>query len=94
LLTSLFATRALQLRAGRSPEWAAGYLSGLIIGNEISEMRVIFPAVQTVEIVGDRALGQRYARAFTDRKIDSNFHDGDACAQAGLNQSGIMNHDS
>jgi 2-dehydro-3-deoxygalactonokinase len=94
LLTSLFATRALQLRDSRSPEWAAGYLSGLIIGNEIAEMTAIFPAVETVQIVGDPTLGKRYAQAFARCGIKSSFHDGDACAQAGLNQSGIINHDS
>jgi 2-dehydro-3-deoxygalactonokinase len=94
LLTSLFATRALQLRAGRSPQWAAGYLSGLIIGNEIAEMTAIFPTVETVQIVGDPALGKRYAQAFTRCGIKSKFHDGDASAQAGLNQSGTLNHDS
>lgn len=93
LLTSLFATRALQLRADRSPEWAAGYLSGLIIGNEISEMSAIFPSSTSVQIVGERSLGKRYAQALFAFGIDSKIHDGDDYAQAGLNLSGAMNHD-
>lgn len=82
LLGALFEARSAQLIDGRSPDWAAGYLSGLLIGREIAE---VAPAAgETVGLIGDPMLCDRYARALAARGIDTNLLDGDACVLAGL----------
>ncbi|TPG54127.1 2-dehydro-3-deoxygalactonokinase [Sphingomonas glacialis] len=82
LLGALFEARSAQLIEGRSPDWAAGYLSGLLIGREIAELAPT--AGETVGLIGDPALCDRYARALAARGIDTNLLDGDACVLAGL----------
>ncbi|MET3759731.1 2-dehydro-3-deoxygalactonokinase [Sphingomonas sp. UYEF23] len=82
VLGALFEARSAQLIDGRSPDWAAGYLSGLLIGREVAE---VAPAAgETIGLIGDPALCARYARALTARGIDTKLLDGDACALAGL----------
>ncbi|PJG47587.1 2-dehydro-3-deoxygalactonokinase [Sphingobium sp. LB126] len=84
LLSSLFAARAMRLRAGRSAEWATGYLSGLIIGCEIAEMRGTLEEVDDILLIGDAQLAVRYAQALGRQGLASQLLDGDACSLAGL----------
>ncbi len=84
LLASLFAARAMRLRAGRSADWALGYLSGLVIGCEIAEARAALAGDTGVVLIGDARLSDRYARALDAQGIASQSLDGDACARAGL----------
>ncbi|MDO7834298.1 2-dehydro-3-deoxygalactonokinase [Sphingobium sp. HBC34] len=88
LFHSLFATRSMRLRAGRSPDWALGYLSGLLIGCEVAEMRATLGEAAHVVLIGDKALSMRYARAFGAQGIATRLLDGDACARAGLGYGG------
>ncbi|WP_010186675.1 2-dehydro-3-deoxygalactonokinase [Sphingomonas sp. PAMC 26605] len=82
LLGALFEARSAQLIDGRSPAWALGYLSGLLIGREIAE--IASAAGESVGLIGDPALCARYARALAASGIDTHLLDGDACALAGL----------
>ena len=84
LLSSLFAARAMRLRAGRSADWAMGYLSGLIIGCEIGEIRDALGDVDDILLIGDARLSVRYAQALGTLGLGSQALDGDACALAGL----------
>lgn len=84
LLTSLFAARAMRLRAGRSPSWAAGYLSGLLIGCEIAEVRAMLGEADDISLIGDQRLCARYAQALEAQGLSTHLLDGDDCVLAGL----------
>jgi 2-dehydro-3-deoxygalactonokinase len=88
LLQSLFAARAMRLRAGRSADWALGYLSGLLIGCEIAEIRATLGETEDVVLIGDKRLSARYAQVLDGQGIGSRLLDGDACALAGLGYLG------
>lgn len=90
VLAGLFAARAMRLRAGRSADWALGYLSGLLIGGEILEARALLQADDDVTLIGDARLADRYARALAAQGVVSRRLDGDACALAGLGYVGEM----
>lgn len=80
LSASLFEARAAQLVAGRSDDWAKGFVSGLLIGAEISEM-----APQgSVLVIGAPELAARYDNALGRRGAQVRRMDADACAIAGL----------
>lgn len=81
LLGSLFEARSAQLLAGRSAGWAAGFLSGLLIGSEIAAMPDRDAAVA---IVGDPALALRYETALSRFGVASHRLDADRCVLAGL----------
>jgi len=81
ILGSLFEARAAQLRDGRSPGWARGFLSGLVIGSEIEE---IDPTNAPVTIIGDPQLAARYEMALGARGTLTQQLAGDDCAIAGL----------
>jgi 2-dehydro-3-deoxygalactonokinase len=57
----LFKVRAASLLSGRSPDWCAGFLSGLLIGSEIGAHRDWLGAGE-VAIVGDAGLATLYAK--------------------------------
>jgi len=84
VLSALFGARAMQLRAGKTPDWALGYLSGLVIGGEIVEMRGTLGGAEGVTIIGDPRLAERYAQAFARQGVVVRRLDGDACVLAGL----------
>ena len=84
LLTNLFAARAKRLRAGRSPDWAAGYISGLLIGCEIAEVRAMLGEVSGITLIGDQRLCARYAEALEAQGLASRSLSGDDCVLAGL----------
>jgi 2-dehydro-3-deoxygalactonokinase len=80
----------MRLRAGRSADWALGYLSGLLIGCEVAEARAMLGTDADVVLIGDARLSARYAQAFDRQGVASRMLDGDACALAGLGFSGDM----
>lgn len=84
LLGTLFAARAAQLRQGRSPSWAQEFLSGLLIGTEVAEMRAAATLPRAVTLIGDVALTERYRQALEGFGIVCAVLDGEACALAGL----------
>lgn len=84
LIGSMFAARSMRLRAGRSADWALGYLSGLLIGSEVGEALRLFAVEGSVTLIGDARLSARYAQALEARGVPARLMDGDACALAGL----------
>lgn len=84
VLSGLFAARAMQLRGGKTPDWALGYLSGLVIGGEIAEMRAMLANAADVTVIGDPGLIDLYAKAFGPTDVPMRRLDGDACVLAGL----------
>jgi len=90
LLGQVFEARSAQLRRGRSASWAQGLLSGLLLGNEVAEMRQAGLLADRVHLIGDPQLIRRYEQAFAAFAVASQHSDGDECVFAGL---GILNAD-
>lgn len=86
LLAALFEVRTAQLLRGRSRAWASGFLSGLLIGDEVAGMSALHASIRDVVIVADAQLAGLYERALAARGIRSRRFDGGACALAGLRQ--------
>ncbi len=84
LLGTLFETRSMQLRAGKSPTWARGFLSGLVIGSEIADMRDADGLLDRIILIGAGGLTARYASALARFGVASREMDGDACVLRGL----------
>ena len=64
LSAMLFKVRAGSLLSGRTPDWCAGFLSGILIGSEIGALREWIGETE-IAIVGDAELAELYARGFT-----------------------------
>ncbi|MGH8185807.1 MAG: 2-dehydro-3-deoxygalactonokinase, partial [Steroidobacteraceae bacterium] len=86
LLGALFEVRTAQLLRERSGPWACGFLSGLLIGDELAGMSATRPAFRDVKIIGDAQLAALYQRAFAERAVAARIIDGSDCAIAGLQQ--------
>lgn len=84
LLASLFEARAAQLLHGRSNAWAAGFVSGLLIGREIRELSRSFDPSGGIILVGEPSLSSLYARACELCAIRTRALDGSRCTIAGL----------
>lgn len=84
LLGNLFLTRSAQVDAGRPAEWAAAFLSGLLIGSECAEMAGATPPASPVRIIGAPSLTEHYAVALTRFGNSAGQLDADACTLAGL----------
>jgi 2-dehydro-3-deoxygalactonokinase len=84
LAGTLFETRAQQLRGGRSASWALGFLSGLVIGNEIADLRDADGLPNAVILIGAADLTARYKQALGRFGVAARTMDGDACARRGL----------
>ncbi|WP_423140775.1 2-dehydro-3-deoxygalactonokinase [Parablastomonas sp. CN1-191] len=86
-LAGLFAARAAQLVDGRTHGWALGYLSGLLIGGELTEAQDLIGApLSTLTVIGDPSLSALYRQAGSKLGLSMTLLDGDACAIAGLNR--------
>lgn len=75
LLGQLFRVRAAALLSGRTPDWCAGYLSGLLIGTEIAANRSQIDT-DPVPLIGSASLCALYSRVLamagaTGRVVDS-----------------------
>jgi 2-dehydro-3-deoxygalactonokinase len=72
LLATIFSTRTLGLTGALLPEQQADYLSGLLIGHELSglaellESRGAALAGEAPRLIGSAALCERYRRALTE----------------------------
>ena len=84
LLTTLFAARSLRLRAGRTADWSLGYLSGLLIGCEIADVRATLGEARDMLLIGDQRLTDRYTQALAAQGLTTRTLDGDRCVCAGL----------
>ncbi|MDF2640250.1 MAG: 2-dehydro-3-deoxygalactonokinase [Novosphingobium lindaniclasticum] len=81
LTGALFEARAARMLDGRSKDWSRGYISGLLIGGEVSAQ---VPTGISVVLIGDPALSALYDRALAARGCTSRKIDGDAAVLAGL----------
>lgn len=84
LASALFETRAAQLRVGKSYTWATGFLSGLLIGAEIVDMKSVRDIPDEVVIIGAPNLTGRYEQALGHFGAKARQMDGDACVLRGL----------
>lgn len=84
VLGSVFETRAAQLRDGHSAAWGADFLSGLLLGCELAEMRRLGALPAAVSVIGGAALAERYARALAAFDVSATLLGGDHCALGGL----------
>lgn len=84
LLASLFEARAGRLLDGRSEQWSAGYLSGLLIGGEIAAMTRSFARATAPLVIGSADLVPLYRDAFAKFGVDCRAADGEICVLAGL----------
>jgi 2-dehydro-3-deoxygalactonokinase len=80
----LFETRARQLIDGMPAEEALGFLSGLLIGADVTGALDSFPGFARTHLIGDPALCRLYAEALAFHNVDSSALDGGDCAFAGL----------
>ncbi|MBO0741027.1 MAG: 2-dehydro-3-deoxygalactonokinase [Hyphomicrobiaceae bacterium] len=79
----LFKVRAGALLSARTPDWCAGYLSGLLIGAEIGAQRE-WIGRGDLAIVGRAGLAELYAQAMAKVGKQAFIVDGDAASLAGL----------
>jgi len=84
LLAALFEARAAQLLESRSKSWATGFLSGLLIGEEIRGVGKSFATNAAIRIIGDPQLTSLYRSAFSARGVETQTMDGADCVIAGL----------
>lgn len=80
LSSLLFEARSAQLVEEKSPGWAKGFVSGILIGAEIAEMQ---PG-DGVTLIAEPNLAARYARALAHRGLNSVRLDSEGCTIAGL----------
>jgi 2-dehydro-3-deoxygalactonokinase len=84
LLAALFEARAQQLLAGRSRAWAAGFLSGLLIGYEIETLGRTFHPDRGITLVGDPQLTNLYEAVLRSRGRATRTLSGERCVIEGL----------
>nr|WP_166180330.1 2-dehydro-3-deoxygalactonokinase [Altererythrobacter segetis] len=82
LTAGLFEGRAAQLLDGKSPGWARGFVSGLLIGAETRAQTVSGPTA--VVMIGEPGLTARYKDALAHWDVKGTVLDGEQCAIAGL----------
>jgi 2-dehydro-3-deoxygalactonokinase len=83
LPVTLFKVRAGSLLSGRTPDWCAGFLSGLLIGSEIGAQRDWIGAGE-IAIVGAAGLADRYAKGLATVGAKARIVDGAEATLAGL----------
>jgi 2-dehydro-3-deoxygalactonokinase len=84
LVNNAFEARTAQLLGARSRSWASGFLSGLVIGEEIGGLSSRYSVERGVTLIGDPRLTALYSSAFGQRGIRTDILDGDGCALRGL----------
>ena len=82
-MAGLFETRSAQLRADRSDAWATGFLSGLIIGAEVSDAIATF-GMGAVTLIGAKSLTQHYLFVLEEQLVQVRVLSGEDCVLAGL----------
>lgn len=78
LLTQIFSARTNLLFKNISPSHVHSFISGLLIGHELSQVK------ERVYIVGGEALAKRYLNACQLLGIDAQIFDGDSCFISGI----------
>jgi 2-dehydro-3-deoxygalactonokinase len=81
---AIFETRSAQILLRRPRNWALEFLSGLLIGSEVAQMKQAVSLAASVVLVGDAELRARYRQAFAAYDVRTHELDGDACVIQGL----------
>lgn len=84
ILAAMFEARAQQLLAGRSRAWAAGFLSGLLIGYEVETLGRTFHPNGSVTLIGDPQLAGLYRKVLESRNRGARVLSGETCVIEGL----------
>lgn len=86
LAAKLFTGRSKVVAGGMAKAWARDYLSGLLIADEVSQLPTMIgaPDAGHVDLLGDGAMCDLYARALAARNITTCSHLGDEAVLAGL----------
>jgi 2-dehydro-3-deoxygalactonokinase len=84
LVHLLFEVRSRQLSGELADVQAASFLSGLIIGRDVSGAERIFGEVAHITVIGAPRLAALYGEAIQAQGIEAEKIDGDAAALAGL----------
>jgi 2-dehydro-3-deoxygalactonokinase len=80
----LFETRSRQLLDGMSKSEAMSFLSGLLIGTDVTGASRWFEDKTTVTLIGDAKLNELYARALAFHGFETISLSGEECALNGL----------
>jgi len=83
LLGQLFTVRAASLLSGKTPDWCAGYLSGLLIGTEIAATRSDI-GTDPVPLIGSAKLCGLYMRVLNMAGASGRLVDSTEVVLAGL----------
>lgn len=86
IIARLFETRAAHLLGGLEKSAVSDWLSGVLIGNEVAQMQRRYPlaAGETLTVIGNPLLGERYAQALEMVGVRHQFLDGDRAFQSGI----------
>jgi 2-dehydro-3-deoxygalactonokinase len=86
LAARLFTARARVVGLGKSADTTPAYLSGVLIGAEAAAVPKLLglSGREPVALLGDAKLCELYARALERRGVETEVHDGEAAAVAGL----------
>ena len=84
LAASLFETRSAQLLLDRTQGWAGGFLSGLLIGNEVATILRTRTIGSPVMVIGEPNLSALYRQALRRNGVETAELDGDRCVLGGL----------
>src|SRR5262249_32201179 len=89
LLHRIFESRSLRLSGELAPAQAASYLSGLLIGSDVSgALQLLVPGIEHpfVHVIGSSQLCRLYCIALATLDTEVRSLDGSAAAAAGLAQ--------
>lgn len=86
ILPRLFEVRGRRLVGGLKPSYVSEFLSGLLIGSEISSMVGLFKVAPgaTIGVIGSDFLNQRYIQALTQAHFKCIAINGDEAFKAGI----------
>lgn len=84
VMHALFEARSRHLYAGLEAEQIGSFLSGVLIGEEVSAMRNARPDLETVYLVGAESLRQSYTMALETAGIHVEAIDSDRATLAGV----------
>lgn len=86
VMVHIFKIRSGLLFKTLPPEHVESILSGIIIGNEIQEMRSIYDAGAVVHVIASARLGEKYAKALELAGCGCRLYDGSDMSLAGMRQ--------
>lgn len=93
LTANLFKARSASLLSGRTPDWCAGYLSGLLVGTEVASHRD-WCLTQPVPLIGSARLCRLYTTALNLMGFEAETIDATQVTLAGLTAARKqINHD-